>query len=75
MTKINNVDDFIPTAIKFAEWLSDNEWIKRAHTHPRNVGKYWSDKHFSYKTIEQLYDDFISEEKLYIATQAKCIEK
>ncbi len=46
------------SAIGFAEWLSENEWVKRTHTHPNKVGQYYSHKHCEYKTIEQLFDMF-----------------
>lgn len=45
-------------SIQFAEWLSENEWIKRTATHPNKVGKYYSHKHCEYKTIEELFDIF-----------------
>ena len=48
-------------AIKFAEWLSKNEWQKKIHTHPNKVGKYYSDIHCEYKSIEDLYSIFILE--------------
>ena len=44
--------------IAFAEWLSENEWVKRKATHPNKVGQYYSHKHCEYKTIEQLFDDY-----------------
>ncbi len=46
--------------IEFAEWLSKNEWIKREHTHPNKVGKYYSNLHCEYKSIEELYEIFKS---------------
>lgn len=45
-------------SIQFAEWLSENEWVKRIATHPNKVGQYYSHKHCEYKTIEQLFDMF-----------------
>ena len=45
-------------AIEFAEYLSLNHWVKREKTHPNYVGKYWSDLHCKYKTIEELYTMF-----------------
>lgn len=45
-------------SIQFAEWLSENEWVKRTATHPNKVGQYYSHKHCEYKTIEQLFDMF-----------------
>ena len=45
-------------SIQFAEWLSQNEWVKRTATHPNKVGQYYSHKHCEYKTIEQLFDIF-----------------
>ena len=45
-------------SIQFAEWLSENEWVKRTATHPNKVGQYYSHKHYEYKTIEQLFDMF-----------------
>lgn len=45
-------------SIQFAEWLSENEWVKRTKTHPNKVGQYYSHKHCEYKTIEQLFDMF-----------------
>lgn len=50
-------------AILFAEWLSINEWVKRNNTHPKNVGKYWSDIHCEYRSIEILYVVFDNELK------------
>ena len=47
-------------SIQFAEWLSENEWVKRTKTHPNKVGQYYSHKHCEYKTIEQLFDVFSS---------------
>lgn len=46
------------TSIQFAEWLSENEWVKKTKTHPNKVGQYYSTKHCEYKTIEQLFDIF-----------------
>ena len=43
-------------SIQFAEWISENEWVKRIHTHPNKVGQYYSYKHCEYKTIEELFD-------------------
>lgn len=48
-------------AVKFAEWISDNAWFRRLTTHPKHIGKYWSDIHCEYKTIEQLYELYKSE--------------
>jgi len=46
-------------SIRFAEWLSENEWVKRNHgTHPNKIGQYYSHKHCEYKTIEELYKQF-----------------
>jgi hypothetical protein len=45
-------------SIQFAEWLSENEWVKRTHTHPNKVGMYYSHKHCEYKTIEELFTLF-----------------
>ena len=51
-------------AVSFADWLSKNEWVKREKTHPKNVGKYWSNIHCEYKTINELYEMFrIDEQK------------
>ena len=50
-------------AINFAEWLQANEWVKRTLTHPSNIGKYWSHKHCEYKTIEELYELFLNDER------------
>jgi hypothetical protein len=51
-------------AIMFAEWLSENEWIKRkqGQTHPNKVGKYYSHIQCEYKPIEELYDLFENSE-------------
>lgn len=46
-------------SIRFAEWLSENEWVKRKHgTHPNKIGQYYSHKHCEYKTIEELFKQF-----------------
>lgn len=45
-------------AILFAEWLSENEWVKRTATHPNKVGQYYSHKHCEYKKIEDLFELF-----------------
>jgi len=50
-------------AVNFAEWLSKNEWVKRLKTHPKHVGKYWSNITCEYKTIEELYEMFRIEEQ------------
>jgi len=50
-------------AVNFAEWLSKNEWVKRDKTHPKYVGKYWSNISCNYKSIDELYDLFIEDEK------------
>jgi hypothetical protein len=47
--------------IHFAEWLSENEWVKRTMTHPNKVGQYYSHKHCEYKTIEQLFETYKKE--------------
>ena len=49
--------------IHFAEWLSENEWVKRKEhqTHPNKVGQYYSHIHCEYKTIEELFDIYITE--------------
>jgi len=44
--------------IMFAEWLSENEWVKRTVTHPNKEGQYYSDKHCEYKSIEELFNTF-----------------
>lgn len=46
--------------IQFAEWLSENEWVKRVSTHPSKVGQYYSHKHCEYKSIDALFDMFIN---------------
>lgn len=48
-------------AIKFAEWLSTNQWVKRTRTHPNKIGKYYSDIYCEYKTIEELFNLFLNE--------------
>jgi len=48
-------------SVYFAEWLSKNEWKKKVHTHPKNVGKYWSEIHCEYLSIDELYDKFYLE--------------
>lgn len=51
-------------AVNFAEWLSKNQWVKRLKTHPKHVGKYWSNIYCEYKTINELYEMFrIDEQK------------
>ena len=50
-------------AVNFAEWLAENEWVKRYKTHPKHVGKYWSNITCEYKTIEELYDIFRNDEQ------------
>ena len=50
-------------AVNFAEWLSKNEWKKKAKTRPKHIGKYWSDIHCEYKTINDLYEMFLVDER------------
>ena len=50
-------------AVNFAEWLSKNEWVKRLKTHPKHVGKYWSNITREYKTISELYELVRTEEQ------------
>jgi len=47
--------------IQFAEWLSENEWVKRTKTHPSKIGQYYSHKHCKYKAIDDLFKLFISQ--------------
>jgi hypothetical protein len=58
-------------AINFAEWLSANDWRKRLATHPNKVGLYWSDTFCEYKSIEELCDLFILEERKRIDEKGK----
>jgi hypothetical protein len=44
--------------IAFAEWLNNNEWVKRNRTHPKHVGKYFSNIHCEYKEIGELLEIF-----------------
>lgn len=53
-----NSEKYETTPINFAEWLSENEWRKKNHTHPKNIGKYWSDLFCEYKTIDELFNLF-----------------
>jgi len=48
-------------SMRFAEWLSENEWSyrKKGSTHPSKVGQYYSHIHSEYKSLEQLYDLFL----------------
>jgi len=55
-------------AVNFAEWLSKNEWKKKAKTHPKHIGKYWSDIHCEYKTINDLYEMFLVDERRRLKT-------
>jgi ABC-type phosphate transport system auxiliary subunit len=48
---------------EFAEWKEDNNWVKRIHTHPKNVGKYWSDIHCEYKTFDELHKMYQEQKK------------
>jgi hypothetical protein len=48
-------------SVYFAEWLQKNQWVKRVHTHPKYVGKYWSEIHCEYLSIGELYDKFYKE--------------
>ena len=50
-------------AVEFAEWLSENQWHKRIKTHPNRVGQYYSDLHCEYKTIKELYNQFLKEKE------------
>jgi hypothetical protein len=43
------------TAIAFTKWKDENKWVLREITHPNYVGKYWSDIHCVYKTLDQLH--------------------
>jgi hypothetical protein len=63
MSEINTKDTTERVkAIEFAEWISLNQWFKRFATHPKYVGKYWSDFYSQFKTIEELYDMFLEEQ-------------
>ena len=42
--------------ILFAEWMADNEWVKRMKTHPSKVGMYYSHIHCEYKSIYELFE-------------------
>ena len=53
-------------AVKFAAWLSKNNWTKRNVGHPKHIGKYWSDIHCEYKTIEDLYEIFLLDESKHL---------
>jgi len=44
--------------VEFLEWFSDNRWVRRDATHPKHVGKYWSDVHCVYQTSEELIELF-----------------
>lgn len=52
-------------AIRFAEWLSKNEWVKKNYTHPNKVGKYFSNIHCEYKSIDELFKVFYLESYIY----------
>jgi hypothetical protein len=45
-------------AVEFAEWIAKHEFVKRTLTHPKNVGKWWSNVYCEYKTIEEVYNLF-----------------
>lgn len=49
-------------AVNFAEWLSQNKWKKSIN--PEKAGFYWLDSaDIQYKTIEDLYDVFLENER------------
>lgn len=69
--KLTMVELIKMVAVNFAEWLSENEWVKRKErqTHPNKVGQYYSHKHCEYKTIDELYELFKVDEKNRLETE------
>lgn len=47
--------------IDFALWLTKYQYRKKEHTHPKNVGKWWSDyDDTGYLTDEELIREFLN---------------
>ena len=47
--------------IDFALWLTKYQYRKKEHTHPKNVGKWWSDyDDKGYLTDEELIREFLN---------------
>jgi hypothetical protein len=55
------IDSVRERYIKFAVWIQEKHYYKKTTTHPKNIGKWWSDyEDNGYLTDEELLREFLN---------------